>query len=249
MVPKSAAICGSSEFGHPHHGLARKAGAREQDDGARRDFPGFRRWDHARLDFVGKSTPYRLAAVDRAERGGLFTANSPERNSNDRQDIPALRGRGAHLRQRGKRRARSAAAGRSAATPSRFASSFRRPTSPARCIWAMRSTTRSRTCSCASSACAAATCSGSPAPTTPASPPRWWSSASSWNARSLAGARSAARNSSKRCGRGRRNRAAPSPPSSSASAPPATGRASASPWTRGSRAPCSRCSWSSIARA
>ena len=41
----------------------------------------------------------------------------------------------------------------------------------------------------ASSACAAATCCGSPAPTMPASPPRWWSSASSWSARSRTGAR------------------------------------------------------------
>ena len=43
-------------------------------------------------------------------------------------------------------------------------------------------------------------------------------------------------------GPGRRSPAAPSPASSSGSAPRATGRASASPWTRGCRAPCSRCS-------
>src|SRR5712692_11219206 len=42
-----------------------------------------------------------ILGVDRAERGGLFTVNSPDRNSNDRQDIPALRGRGAHLRHLG----------------------------------------------------------------------------------------------------------------------------------------------------
>ena len=90
----------------------------------------------------------------------------------------------------------------------------------------------------ASSACAAATCCGSRAPTMPASPPRWWSSASSWSARSPTAARSAARSSSRRCGPGRRSRAAPSSTSSSGSAPPATGRASASPWTKGSRAPC-----------
>src|SRR5262249_5522525 len=47
-----------------------------------------------------------------------------------------------------------------------------------------------------------------------------------------------------RCGRGRSNRAAPLPSSSSGWAPPATGRANASPWTRGSHAPCARCSWS-----
>jgi hypothetical protein len=43
---------------------------------------------------------------------------------------------------------------------------------------ATRSTTRCRTSSSASSACAAATCCGSRAPTMPASPRRWWSSAS-----------------------------------------------------------------------
>jgi hypothetical protein len=37
-------------------------------------------------------------------------------------------------------------------------------------------TTRCRTSCAGSSACAAATCSGSRAPTTLASPPRWWSS-------------------------------------------------------------------------
>src|SRR6516165_779670 len=52
----------------------------------------------------------------------------------------------------------------------------------------MRSTTRSRTCWCASSVCADATCSGSPAPITPASPHRWSSSASSWSAKRRAGA-------------------------------------------------------------
>ena len=62
-------------------------------------------------------------------------------------------------------------------------------------------------------------------------------------------ARSAARNSSRRCGRGRRSRAAPSSSSSSGSAPPATGRASASPWTKASRAPCARCSSSFTAKA
>ena len=48
----------------------------------------------------------------------------------------------------------------------------------------------------------------------------------------------AARRSSRRCGRGRRSRAAPSSTSSSGSAPRATGRASASPWTRACPAPC-----------
>ena len=47
-------------------------------------------------------------------------------------------------------------------------------------------------------------------------------------------------------GRGRRRAAAPSSTSSSGSAPRATGRASASPWTRGCRAPSSKCSSSSI---
>ena len=39
-----------------------------------------------------------------------------------------------------------------------------------------RSTTRCKTCSCASSACAAAMSCGSRAPTMPASPRKWWSS-------------------------------------------------------------------------
>ena len=54
------------------------------------------------------------------------------------------------------------------------------------------------------------------------------------------GARWAARRSWSRSGRGRQSPAAPSSASSSASAPPATGRASASPWTRACRAPCSK---------
>jgi hypothetical protein len=61
--------------------------------------------------------------------------------------------------------------------PQPQASSFRRPTSPARCTWATRSTTRCRISCAASSACGAMTCCGSPAPTMPASPRRWWSSA------------------------------------------------------------------------
>ena len=63
--------------------------------------------------------------------------------------------------------------------PSPSPSSSRRRTSPARCTWAMRSTTRCRTSWSASSACAARTCCGSRAWTMPASPRRWWSSASS----------------------------------------------------------------------
>ena len=129
--------------------------------------------------------------------------------------------------------------------PSPIASSSRRPTSPAPCTWGMRSTIRCRTCCAGSSACAAATCCGSPEPITPASPPRWWSSASSWSARSPPAAPWAARNSSSGCGSGRPSPAASSSTSSSGSAPPATGRASASPWTRASRGPSSRCSSSS----
>ena len=81
-----------------------------------------------------------------------------------------------HLRRvGGERRVRAA----TATAPRRpTASCCRRPTSPAACTWATRSTTRSRTRWSGSTACAATTCSGSPAPTMPASPPRWWSSAS-----------------------------------------------------------------------
>ena len=55
----------------------------------------------------------------------------------------------------------------------------RRRTSPARCTWATRSSTRSWTRSRAGTACAATRRCGSRAPITPASPRRWWSSASS----------------------------------------------------------------------
>ena len=59
----------------------------------------------------------------------------------------------------------------------------------------------------------------------------------------MTGTSSAARSSSRRCGRGRPRAAASSSISSSASAPRATGAASASPWTRAlSQGASSRCS-------
>ena len=88
------------------------------------------------------------------------------------------------------------AGSRPAATGRRTASSSRRPTSPARCTWGTRSSTRSWTRSCAITACAATTRSGCRAPTMPASPPRWWSSGSS-KPRAEPRTTSAARNSSR----------------------------------------------------
>ena len=42
-----------------------------------------------------------IQALTGRSSGGLFTAKSPERYSDDRQDLPALRGRGPHLRHLG----------------------------------------------------------------------------------------------------------------------------------------------------
>src|SRR4029079_1011693 len=74
----------------------------------------------------------------------------------------------------------------------------------------MRSTTRCRTFCAGSSACAAGTCSGSRAPTMPASRPRWWSSVSSWSAKNLAAAKWGGRSSSSASGSGRQSPAGPS---------------------------------------
>ena len=76
---------------------------------------------------------------------------------------------------------------------------IRRRTSPAACTWATASTTRSWTAWSASAACRAATPCGSRAPTTRASPRRWWSSAS-WPPRASAATTWAARSSSKGLG-------------------------------------------------
>ena len=148
----------------------------------------------------------------------------------------------------GKLRGRSAPAGRTAPAPPLIPWSSRRPTSPAPCIWATRSTIRCRTSCAGSSACAARMCCGSRGPITPASLRKPWSSGSSWNGRSRA-APWGARLSSSVCGSGKRSRAAPSSASSSASAHHATGRASASPWMKACRARCSRSSSRSTARA
>ena len=73
----------------------------------------------------------------------------------------------------------------------------RRRTSPACCTWATRSTARSRTRSCARTACAGGARSGSSAPTTPASR-RSARSRSAWSRRARRARRSAARRSSQR---------------------------------------------------
>ena len=116
-----------------------------------------------------------------------------------------------------------------------IASCCRRRTSPARCTWAMPSSTRSWTRSRAGIACAALPRCGSRAPITPASPPRWWWSASSPRKASI-DAISGAKNSSSASGSGRRSPAAPSPARCGASAPRSTGRATGSPWIRTCRA-------------
>ena len=151
----------------------------------------------------------RLPAADHALRAGRR-----------RGALDEALARRAHL----PRRARPGAAG---PTPS----SSRRPTSPACCTWATRSTTPSRTSSRATTACSARTPAGWSAPTTPASPRRTWS-------RRCCAPRAsprrtwAARSSSPACGSGARSTAAPSSSSSSAWAARATTTASASPSTR-----------------
>ena len=87
----------------------------------------------------------------------------------------------------GSTRASSAPTPKAPAAPSRWSS--RRPTSPARCTSGTCSSTPRSTSPSAGTACAATTPSGCPAPTTPASPPRCWSSASlpprAWTAATL----------------------------------------------------------------
>src|SRR5215813_5324825 len=76
--------------GHPHHRLARKACDREQDDGARRDFLAGRRGGHEGFRCCVRSG----AGVDRAQRRGLFTAKSPDRDMIDKTYQPsAVEGR------------------------------------------------------------------------------------------------------------------------------------------------------------
>ena len=99
---------------------------------------------------------------------------SPNESEHDNDRPPqAIRspGRPAPLvRALGEPRATSTPTRRAASRPT--ASSSRRRTSPGRCTWATRSTTRSRTSSSAGGGCRASTPSGCPAPTTPASPRR-----------------------------------------------------------------------------
>src|SRR5215472_6595971 len=76
--------------GHAHHRLARKACDREQDDGARRDFGAGRRRGHAGFRCCVRSG----VGVDRAQRRGLFTAKSPDRDMIDKTYQPsAVEGR------------------------------------------------------------------------------------------------------------------------------------------------------------
>src|SRR5262244_1287728 len=77
-------------IGHPHHRLARKACDREQDDGARRDFLAGRRGGHAEFRCCVRSG----VGVDRAQRRGLFTAKSLDRDMIDKTNQPsAVEGR------------------------------------------------------------------------------------------------------------------------------------------------------------
>ena len=123
---------------------------------------------------------------------------------------------------------------RSARTPSPSPSSCRRPTSPARCTSAMRSTIRCRTSSSATRGCRARTpVGGRHRPCRDRHP-----DGGRAQPRGAAGQahrhrpRGVPRASLGVEGRERRRR---SPASSAGSAPAATGRTSASPWTRASR--------------
>jgi hypothetical protein len=130
---------------------------------------------------------------------------------------------------------------RQAVTVSRTASCCRRRTSPARCTWAMPSSTRSWTRSRAGIACAAARHCGSRAPITPASPRKWWWSASLQPRANIASTW-AAKNSSSGSGPGRPSPAAPSRGRCDASVPRWTGHATSSRWIPSCRAPSPKCS-------
>ena len=131
------------------------------------------------------------------------------------------------------------AASRASSTPKRSPSpsQCRPPTSPASCTWATPLTTPCRTCWHVSRECRATPPCGSPAPTTPPSPPRrrsWkpcarkacprltWAAKSSWSGH----------------GSGRRPTATASPYSCGPWAAPATGPATTSPWTSSAPRPC-----------
>ena len=84
-------------------------------------------------------------------------------------------------------------------------------------------------------------CSGCPGPTTRASRPRWWSSASS-RSRESTGARSGAKSSSSACGPGSARRRTRSSRSCKRLGCSLDWSESVSRWTRTSRAPCGTCS-------
>ena len=179
VVWKSAAICGSSEsVTRTCAWLAKPAAASRMMErvGVWRGEGWAGESALTRLNLLGGAA-VGAAGVDTPRDAGFLARAIAEAKDDDREDISARARSRAAFMQPGRRRAPSAPAGPSAPRPSLIASSFRRRTSPARCIWAMRSTTPCRTFSAASSACAARTCCGSRAPITPASPRRWWSSA------------------------------------------------------------------------
>src|SRR5436190_11798173 len=98
VVPKSAAICGRSEsVTRTIAWLAKPAPASRMMERVGTFWAGIGMLTRD-FEFVVRASGW---GVDRAERDGLFTAKFPERNNNDRQDIPAFRRRGAHLRQVG----------------------------------------------------------------------------------------------------------------------------------------------------
>ena len=115
------------------------------------------------------------------------------------------------------------------ASPSR--SPCPRPTSPERCTWDTRCSSRFRTSWRATRACATVPRCGSRAPTTPASRRSWWWRGRSKRMGSLARA-SVERSSSEGPGSGRRSTAGASVTRSGVWARRATGPASVSPWTR-----------------
>ena len=164
----------------------------------------------------------------------------------DRQDLPARRGRRPHLRGWEAAQAPSAPAGPSARGARPTASSSRRRTSPARCTWAMRSTTRCRTSSCRFERMRGKDVLWQPG-TDHAGIATQMVVERQLMERQEPGRRDIGPREVPRAGLGveggvrRHHHQA----SSSGSAPPATGRASASPWTRACRARCSRCSSSS----
>mmetsp|Transcript_19698 Transcript_19698/g.42411 ORF Transcript_19698/g.42411 Transcript_19698/m.42411 type:complete len:232 (+) Transcript_19698:107-802(+) len=128
-------------------------------------------------------------------------------------------------------------------------SACRRRTSPALSTSGTRSLLRSRTCSLGGIGCAASTRSGSQAPTTPASPRRWWLRRSSLASSSYLDTTLAVRPSSARSGNTRQSSTHESPSSSAASAALSIGAGRSSQWTRRARPPSTPPLFASTTRA